>query len=301
MSVSLPERLRARWRDWQFQRRQSAVLPRPVPAAWADWQCAFPAVPARLPQARRRAECERARLCAQYPALSQWPAGLPDVISADSLTLLWLADGHLRQWMTPDWWTLQAGAPDAMLATLDVGTKNAAVMPGWATFLAAQAAQMSATALQLDAIELDAGRRYRDGRRRVDYGQALMTWCQSLLSATGASAAQTRYLAGDVLAHTGRHALITWLMPFVFARPHQRWGLPDRHFQPRAMAAHVLSLLAPDGLLLCVHLNELEADAQVAHWQSCELPHRLLSRAVVEDPWLYPGSRRVVTVLQRLA
>lgn len=124
---------------------------------------------------------------------------------------------------------------------LDVGSKNGTYLPGLAT----------AVPIGWDAIELDAHRRYAWGATRRAHGERM-----------AAAFPDCRFLAGDVRELTGPYSVITWFLPFLTPTPHAAWGLPEHLFAPDDVFRHVLSLLAPGGLLLVVNQGVDEAVVQ---------------------------------------
>jgi SAM-dependent methyltransferase len=124
---------------------------------------------------------------------------------------------------------------------LDVGSKNGAYLPGLAT----------AVERGWDAVELDAHRRYVWGATRRAHGERM-----------AAAFADCRFVADDVRNLPGPYALITWFLPFLTPDTHSAWGLPEQLFHPDQLFRHVVSTLAPGGVLLVVNQGALEAEVQ---------------------------------------
>lgn len=123
---------------------------------------------------------------------------------------------------------------------LDVGSKNGTYLPGLA----------AAAPRGWDAVELDAHRRYLWGATRRAHGERM-----------AAAFPGCRFVADDVRHLPGPYALVTWFLPFLTPGAHAAWGLPDALYDPVAVFRHVLSTLAPGGVLLV--LTQGKADAEV--------------------------------------
>lgn len=223
---------------------------------------------------------DAATLRVQWPVIADWPARYPPMVVCESQNALavasdWLLPELDRERVGPRW--------------LDVGSKNGAALPGLA--LLAQRVNPGRSVC-LTGVELDAGRRYRGGQRRVDHGVTLADW----LSGPGL---QVRYVPGDVRWLTTPQDVVTWFLPFVFATPHLNWGLPRSRFKPQAVLDHVVRLLAPGGLLFIVNLNAEEAEAQAVLIAACPIPCRVLRHGPVTDRFLAYGGERLGWLLQR--
>lgn len=245
--------------------------------------------PADIPLARLpMALAQQQRLQSLLPL--PWPA-LPLLAERESLTVMKWID--LLQAHRPAHWSDQT-----RWCSLDVGSKNASYAMGLASLAVACAPAQAE--LCLDAVELDGGRRYRDGYCRADYGHHFTSQAQHWLASCRLAPAQVRYLVSDVRRHQGCYDMITWLMPFVFADPHLAWGLPLQFYDPQAITDHVLQQLAPAGLMLMVHLNSEEFDAMTTLLIQANTPHRVLAHGALDDLWLYPDDRRQYRLLQRV-
>jgi hypothetical protein len=124
---------------------------------------------------------------------------------------------------------------------LDVGSKNGAYLPGLVT----------ASPRGWDAVEIDAHRRYLWGSTRRVYGEAMangLTDCE--------------FISADVRTLKGPYSVVTWFLPFLTIEPLRAWGLPQSQFVPPLLLRHVMSLLAPGGVLLVVNQGEREAALQ---------------------------------------
>ena len=142
-------------------------------------------------------------------------------------------------------WLRGRERPAAVRGCLDVGSKNGIHLP----------ALHAAFPAPWTLVELDAHRRYGAGHTRRARAEALVSAYPAC-----------RFLARSVAQlppQEARFDVITWSLPFVFVEPLQRWGLPARFFQPEALLAHVLSLLAPEGILHVVNQGEAERDEQL--------------------------------------
>lgn len=104
-----------------------------------------------------------------------------------------------------------------------------------------------------DGVELDAHRRYWTLATRAGHARYM---CRHFPGC--------RYRAGSLLDVRGSYAGITWFLPFVRPAPLQAARLPARFFQPQALLAHALSLLAPNARLFIVNQGEIEAEIQSA-------------------------------------
>lgn len=287
LSLSLWQRLRSlrHWRDFWF--RHLGLRWRYRQLRTADVEVGLPEPVALSPVAAAQAATQAAEL---RSADAPWPA-LPNLAERESLTVA--SAVTLLQAAAPACWTQQP-----TWASLDIGSKNASYALGLAYLaqhLAAEQAQ-----LQLTAIELDGGRRYRDGFCRADYGLYFMAQAQQWLQSQRLSPCEARFIVGDLRQHQGRYDLVTWLMPFVFADPHLAWGLPLRYFNPVAHADHVLQQLKRDGLLLVVNLNPQEWQMMGTHLRQVSTPHRIVSEGAWHDRWLYPEDQRQYRLIQRL-
>jgi hypothetical protein len=80
----------------------------------------------------------------------------------------------------------------------------------------------------------------------------------------------------------GPYDVITWILPFVHEAPLRAWGLPRRLFEPGVLLDHVLSLLAPDGLLFIVNQGLAEAATQEHMLRIRSLPFDALG--ALENP-----------------
>ncbi len=193
------------------------------PPAW-KWP-----VPARAVTATLGLEAvERvAELVVRYD-LGDWAAVCDESDWRESLYVLDLLDRHLPTGLPPG-------------RCLDVGSKNGTYLPGLAT----------GVPRGWDAVELDAHRRYVFGATRRAYGERM-----------AAGLPDCRYLAEDVRNLSGRYAAITWFLPFLSPETHGGWGLPEQLYAPQALFRHVLSLLAPGGVLFVVNQGQAEAEVQ---------------------------------------
>jgi hypothetical protein len=104
-----------------------------------------------------------------------------------------------------------------------------------------------------DGVELDAHRRYWTLATRRAHAEYMCRLCPAC-----------RYRPGSLLDVHGRYRCITWFLPFVRPAALAAARLPARFFQPQALLAHALTLLAPGGQLLIVNQGEKEAAAQSA-------------------------------------
>lgn len=224
-----------------------------------------------------------AELRRQYPALDHWPANLPEMIRRESLAALSLLNSVLPDRLASDLPTLR---------WLDVGSKNGAVAFGIAT----HASALTHTALVLDLVELDAGRRYRGGLRRIDHGTTLAHVVATWLGKEHA----VNYRATDVRALTQHYDVITWFLPFLFAGPHQSWGLPLSLLAPTEVLRHVLERLNPEGRLVIVNHTPAEADEQQRLLAGCENAE-IIDHRLGQDPWCHPGKPRQITLVRRLS
>ncbi len=107
--------------------------------------------------------------------------------------------------------------------------------------------------LPWDGVELDAHRRYWTLATRRAHAEYMCRICPAC-----------RYRPGSLLDVHGRYRGITWFLPFVRPAPLAAARLPARFFQPQALLAHALTLLALGGQLLIVNQGEEEAAAQSA-------------------------------------
>lgn len=130
---------------------------------------------------------------------------------------------------------------------LDIGIKNGGYLPA----LVAAGQCWFPEEVHVTGIELDAYRVYADFHSRWDYAQCFFKPYEN-----------ATYLVGDVLEHEGQYDLITHFLPFVFPEPCQAWGLPKKHFRPKAIFEKSVDLLKPGGSLLIVNQGQSEYDAQ---------------------------------------
>lgn len=291
MRESFIQRLVSCWHSLDFWLRSTRAHPRRLPSP-AEMSTGLPKPPRLSSAQQQRANTQRQRLASQHPALIQWPSQLPALAEAESLTIL----QHGHDWLLP---AIGAGNTTGRpLRWLDIGSKNAAYAPGLATLALSI---LPVHGLQLNALELDGGRRYRDGYTRASYAHALLKMSQEFLRQQHpqAESLSCRYLQKDIRQHHEHYDVITWLMPFVFAKPHISWGLPLRYFDPQAMTDHVMSLLEPGATLMLIHLNQDEAQAQMALLHASCAPHKIIATGQMDDPWLYPDAQRQVIVIKR--
>lgn len=197
-----------------------------------SWPARCPG-PSRLDDLDPDARAAADRLAARYD-LGPLLAATATIERDESLYVLDLLD----RWVD---------RPPAGARALDVGAKYGAYLPGLATFAPGA----------WDVIERDAHRRYVTGHTRRAVGEAI-----------AARFAGCRYLAGDVRAHHGSYALVTWFLPFVVLDPHVAWGLPASLFDPTGTLAAVLRLVTPGGQLFVVNQGDDEADVQAALFAS---------------------------------
>lgn len=199
------------------------------------WSPAFRPPAARAFEDDRRALGEGARqratrLAEAFPQVATWSSLLTFLEWHEALYVL-------------DW--LQGCERPAARACLDVGSKNGIHLP----------ALRAAVAAPWTLVELDAHRRYGTGHTRRARAEALLR-----------PYPDCRFVASSVTTLSpaaGRFDVITWTLPFVFVEPLERWGLPARFFDPAALLAHVLSLLAPEGILHVVNQGDRERDEQL--------------------------------------
>ncbi|HEX2657751.1 MAG TPA: hypothetical protein VHU40_05745 [Polyangia bacterium] len=180
------------------------------------------------PAARVRAEALRAA----FPAVAAWSHRLH------------FGEWHEALYVLDSLLALRGESASSIAAGLDVGSKNGIHLP----------ALHAAWPGRWTLIELDAHRRYGLGHTRRARAEALL-----------AAYPASRFLAGSVTELSpadARFDVITWTLPFVFVEPLRAWGLPARFFQPAALLAHVLALLASDGSLFIVNQGEAERDEQ---------------------------------------
>ncbi|MCP9438295.1 MAG: hypothetical protein NHB36_00235 [Nitrospira sp.] len=104
-----------------------------------------------------------------------------------------------------------------------------------------------------DGVELDAHRRYWTLATRAGHARYM---CRHFPGC--------RYRVGSLLDLRGFYAAVTWFLPFVRPAPLAAARLPARFFQPQALLAHALSLLAPNACLFIVNQGEDEAEIQSA-------------------------------------
>jgi hypothetical protein len=115
---------------------------------------------------------------------------------------------------------------------LDIGSRNGSYLPGLAR---------TCGNAEITAVELDGGRRYWNGYRRADHGEA---FARSLRT----SGKEARYLwddirnlSGDTLSFEGK-ALITLFYPFVSEAPCEGWGLPSGYSDFHSVLSHLMRL-----------------------------------------------------------
>lgn len=267
-----------RWRDWlnrlAWARRRQTTGGRVVPLR--ELAAGLGQPPPLTAAQQTRAEHRLSALRTSHPALASWPEDLPAMVRCESLAMLSLLQGHLPA---------EAGGP----RWLDVGSKNAAAAFGIATL----AARRCSTPLRLDLVELDVGRRYRGGLRRIDHGVTLADAATRWLGGPH----QVRYLAKDARQLDGSYDVITWCLPFLFAEPHLAWGLPLSLLDPEAVLAAVVSRLAPGGHLLIMNLNDREADRQRRLLR--ETPLDRAAETTTNLCWLHPERQLPLHVLRR--
>lgn len=116
---------------------------------------------------------------------------------------------------------------------LDVGSKN---------FWYAPVLRAALRPRRLIGIEIEGYRIYRDGHSRHDYA---MHYLQDL--------ADTEYRVQDAFAWQQPVDGISCFYPFLLPGTVLAWGLPARLLRPRALFAHLASLLRPGGQLLMVN------------------------------------------------
>lgn len=119
----------------------------------------------------------------------------------------------------------------------DIGAKNFFLAPALDAFLREQGYNP-----ELHGIEIDAHRRYRNLFTRADYGRHY-----------AARIPRGEFHALDFLHWQRPLDLALLLNPFVTEGPLRAWGLPRKHFQPRALFAQIRRCLEVRGgkLLVC--------------------------------------------------
>ncbi len=136
--------------------------------------------------------------------------------------------------------------PGVPLRWLDAGAKN------WAYVEAiAAVCRRQAMPYELVGVELDGYRVYRDFHSRRDYAE---TFIRNLPEA--------QYVVGDVMTCKGPCDVISSFLPFVFRGPALAWGLPADYFRPLDYLRHLVSILAPGGLLLILNQGAEESREQ---------------------------------------
>lgn len=231
--------------QWRFRSQSwASTLEEPLPA-WPppDW------IKTLNWQQRDDANSLRQRLTRLenvYP-LEGWNA-LPRQVWLESATVL----DTLNQALERDALLEQAlSEKQQPMRCLDVGSKN------WyyAFGLQAFAQRFSQQASWL-GVELDGGRRYINGYSRAAYGRLLASQLQH---------GDYRWQSIMEVRDTKGFDLITCFFPFVFEDTLLAWGLPLSEHQPQRILEKMLSLLAPGGVLVTVHLGKDEA-SQYAEW-----------------------------------
>lgn len=140
----------------------------------------------------------------------------------------------------------RSGANQENIAALDIGSKNWAYAPAQHAFF-----QKYAQNFTLTGIELDAHRLYPDLYSRAETAKFYIK-----------NLPEADYIAGDLLNLNKKFDVIIWFLPFVYERPHKKWGLPMKYFKPEALLKHAYDLLNPQGVMFIVNQGDDEYQMQ---------------------------------------
>jgi len=221
--------LEAWWRDLVYRARSH------VRWAPAPWPQRLRPVARDLREASAAARARAEALCREHAVIATWSRWLAPIEVQEALYVLDTLSAIVPR---------ELCGPDGARAALDVGSKNATHLP----------ALHALAPCPWTLVEIDSHRRYWNLVTRRSRGERIAR-----------AYAGCRYIAASVRelrADDQRFDIITWTLPFVFEKPLAAWGLPQRFFEPAALLAHVLSLLAPRGALVVVNQSEYERDEQ---------------------------------------
>lgn len=151
-----------------------------------------------------------------------------------------------------------------LLRVLDIGSKNWFYAKGEYVFL-----KNYCKNLVLTGIELDAHRLYSNFYSRYETAKF---YTKEIPCA--------KYLAQNLLCHSGEYDCIIWMLPFVKKGPHMSWGLPLKYFAPERLLAHAYNLLAPDAKMFIVNQGIEEYETQLDMIQKHGLQHKPLGEIV---------------------
>jgi hypothetical protein len=175
-------------------------------------------------------------------------------------------------------------------SVIDIGSRNGSYLPSLAR---------SCPNASINGIELDGGRRYWNGFRRADFGEA---YVQSLRDA----GRDARYSWGDaqnLSADTLRLrkediVLMTFFYPFVSETPCAGWGLPARYADYdtllQRLCAATSTVADSNRFFLSAHQGEWEGDRarRVYKTMRLEIEKRRVERA--EFSTLWPSEHPVI-------
>ncbi|MDD3435892.1 MAG: hypothetical protein PHC64_01940 [Candidatus Gastranaerophilales bacterium] len=152
------------------------------------------------------------------------------------------------------------------LTVLDIGCKNWCYARGEYFFF-----KRYCKNLILDGIEIDSNRLYTNFYNRREVAKF------HIKDLKGA-----KYISKDFLRHDRRYNYIMWFLPFIIKEPMQKWGLPDKYFQPEKMLSHAYELLNSGGNIFVVNQGLTEYNVQKGLCQKLNIPFILLGEVKSE-------------------
>lgn len=103
-------------------------------------------------------------------------------------------------------------------------------------------------------------------------------------------------ICGDFLEHNEKYDYIIWILPFVFESPHLKWGLPLKHFKPKEMLKHAVSLLNEEGQIFILNQGKEEFAEQIKLCK--ELHLEFSSVGMVQSEFFNYSHERYLTIIK---
>lgn len=164
------------------------------------------------------------------------------------------------------------------IKVLDVGSKNWFYVPAEYKYF-----KKYCKKLYMDGVELDAYRLYSNFYSRYEVAKYYTK------NYKGAN-----YIPDDVMNITQKYDYIIWILPFVTKYPLQRWGLPDKFFNPNSLFEHVYSLLEDSGKMVIINqgVEEFQIQKNIAG-------DRITFSEELECPFYEYDNRRFISIVEK--
>lgn len=186
----------------------------------------------------------------------------------ENLYTIDLLDKYLKIAFTPE------------LKVLDVGCKNWFYAKGEYLFFKKYCKNLSLKGIEIDSNRLDTNLYSRKEIAKYHI--------KNLDSAN--------YIEGNFLRHNEKYDYIIWFLPFVFERPHLKWGLPMKHFKPEKMLKHAVDSLNPNGQIFIVNQGDNEFGEQKMLCKKLNLEFDQIGK--IESEFLKYNHDRYLTIVK---